>query len=459
SFYAFAIWIGLGVLAIADLLKRPLGQKNAAMLSGAVCLLAVPALMASQEWDDHDRSEKRVAHDMAVNYLQSCKPNAILFTYGDNDTYPLWYVQEVENVRPDIRIVNLSLLGTDWYIRGMKQKMNESAPLPITMANEKFEAGVRDILPFSDAGIKGSVNVKEVFDFMLSDSQDAKVQYEDGSTSNYLPTKNLRIPVNADEVIRNGIVGEDQRGKIDSAVTWTYGGNYVTKDNLAMLDILAHNNWKRPVYFAVTVGSSNMIGLQNYLYNEGFAYELMPLKNDTTVQALERTNTQLMYSNVMNKFQWGNFKHANYLDHESTTMFYPVVIRWMNTLAENLLAEGKEQEARNILKKYIDEMPDIYPYMDVAVRKFYMADTLYKLNMQKEANDVVDKVGDYLSDQLDYFARENEKHPDSSPREVQLGMSLMNELVKLTADQKQTALNKKLDTSFKGFQKRFGLYQ
>lgn len=457
SFYAFAIWIGIGVLWIADLLKKPIGYKNAALASTGVCLLAAPVLMASQEWDDHDRSQKFVAHDMAVNYLQSCKPNAILFTYGDNDTYPLWYVQEVEQVRPDVRIVNLSLLGTDWYIRGMKQKMNASEPLPIAMPNEKFEAGIRDVMPFNDANIAGPVNVKEVFDFLTSDATDAKVQYEDGTSTNYLPTKNLKIPVNADEVVRNGIVDASDRNKIDTAVTWKFPGNYVTKDNLAMLDILAHNNWKRPVYFAVTVGQDNMIGLQNYLYNEGFAYELMPLKNDTTVAALEKTNSKVMYNNMMTKFKWGNFKKANYLDHESTTMFYPVVLRVFNNLAENLMREGQPALATKALNKYLEEMPDIDPYMDIAIRKFYMADSFYKLQQPKQANQIISSVRAYLSDQLSYFYTLHQKSPEANSREIQLGLSLMNELVKITAENKQAVLNKQVDDTMKDFEKKFGM--
>jgi hypothetical protein len=150
SFYAFAIWIGLGVLFIAELLSKKINAKTSALYCNCSVLTGCPWLMANQEWDDHDRSTKLTPHDMAYDYLNSCAPNAILFTYADNDTYPLWYIQEVENVRPDVRIVNLSLLGTDWYIRQMKQKMNESAPLPITMPNNKFKAGVRDVIYFND---------------------------------------------------------------------------------------------------------------------------------------------------------------------------------------------------------------------------------------------------------------------------------------------------------------------
>jgi hypothetical protein len=278
SFYAFAIWIGLAVLFIADLLRRNKEKAvSAAILSTIVCLAVGPILMANQEWDDHNRSTKLTPHDMAYNYLNSCAPNAILFTYGDNDTYPLWYIQEVENVRPDVRIVNLSLLGTDWYIKQMKTKMNESEPLPITMANDKFKNGTRDVIYFNDAKIPGSSELKDVFDFMLSDNKDAMAQYENGESVNYLPTKNLKITINPDEVIKTGTVPAGQRDKIASEVEFSYPGQFVAKDNLALLDILSHNNWKRPIYFTVTVPNESMIGLGKYMYNEGFTYHLMPL--------------------------------------------------------------------------------------------------------------------------------------------------------------------------------------
>ncbi|QJD97090.1 MFS transporter [Mucilaginibacter robiniae] len=456
SFYAFAIWIGLGVLFIAEQFSKRVNPKMGAAIATVICLLAAPVLMASQEWNDHDRSTKLTPHDMAYNYLNSCEKNAILFTYGDNDTYPLWYIQEVEGVRPDVRIVNLSLLGTDWYIRQMKQQMNASAPLPITMPNEKFEAGVRDVVYFSDMGIAAPTPVKEIFDFITSDSPNAKKQSEyTGSVENYLPTKNFKLSINPDEVVQTGTVPAAQKGQIDSAMIWKYNSNYVTKDNLAVLDILAHNNWKRPVYFAITVGSENMMGMDKYMHDEGFAYHLQPLKADTSVAAGEATNTLTMYNNIMNKFRWGNMKNARYLDHESLTMFYPIIMRQFSTLMSNLLREGHADLARNVLKKYDEVMPDIIPESEVAVRKFYMIENAYQLSQPQIAAKWVTKLDDYLVNSLDYnYSAMNSE--EFNQRDVQVGISILNSLMGLTKDSHQTELNTKISSQLKDYESKFG---
>jgi hypothetical protein len=457
SFYAFAIWIGLGVLLIAEFLSKKINAKTSAIIASVVCLLAAPALMASQEWDDHDRSTKLTPHDMAYDYLNSCAPNAILFTYADNDTYPLWYIQEVEGVRPDVRIVNLSLLGTEWYIRQMKQKMNDSAPLPISMPNDKFKAGVRDVIYFNDAKVAGAVELKELFDFITSDNKESMVQYQSGESANYLPTKSIKLTVNADDVIKSGTVSADKRDLIVPEMDWTYPGKYVTKDNLAMMDILAHNNWKRPVYFATTVPSDNMLGLDKYLYSEGLAYRLMPFKPDTTVAPQEYSNTLLMYNNMVNKYKYGNFKTAKYLDHESLTLFYPLVTRLYATLADNLLKEGHQDLAKNTLKKYEEVMPSQIISSELAVRKYYMVESLFRMGETQLGVKLATQIDDYIIDQLKFNYTLFEKgDANLNQRDVQLSLSLLNGMVTLTKDHKQDALSAKISAQLKEYGTKFG---
>jgi hypothetical protein len=460
SFYVFAIWIGLGVLFIADLFSKlkAVSPKAGATIATVICLLAAPVLMASQEWDDHDRSTKTTPRDMASNYLNSCAPNAILFTYGDNDTYPLWYAQEVEGIRPDVRIVNLSLLGTDWYIRQMKQKMNESAPLPITMPNDKFAAGIRDVIYWNDqTNVTDTTELKEVFDFITSDNAEVKVQYENGMSSNYLPTKNFKITVSPDEVVKTGTVPASQKDQIVPALAWKYNSNYVTKDNLALIDILAHNNWKRPVYFAITVGNDNMMGLDKYMHDEGFAFRLQPLKADTAADAPEPVNTMIMYNNMMTKFKWGNMKNAKYLDHESVTMFYPLIMKQFNSLVSNLTKEGRNDLAIKALKRFDEVMPSTLPYGEVALRKFYLTNSAYQLAQTPMANQWTGQLLDWITNSMDYnYTVMQNGGGTANQRDIQLCMYILNGLVEQTNAHQQAALSKKLSTKLKEYEAKFG---
>ncbi|MDF2434327.1 MAG: hypothetical protein JWP44_3958 [Mucilaginibacter sp.] len=457
SFYAFAIWIGLGVIAVAELIRLKANPKMAAIGATAICLLAVPAVLAKQEWKAHDRSTKMTPHDMAYNYLISCPPNAILFTYGDNDTYSLWYDQEVEGIRPDVRIVNLSLFTGDWYIHQMQKKMNQSAPLPITMPYKKYEEGVRDVIYFDDKKIPGPVEVKDIFDFVTSDDKAAQVQYQSGDFGNYLPTKNFKLTINADDVLKNHVISPDQKDKLATEMVWKYTSNYVTKENLAMLDILAHNNWVRPICFTTTIGQENLIGLQQYLYKEGFAYHLMPLKPDSANRdQLSKINSLVMYDNIMNKFKYGNFKTAKYLDHESTTMFYPVMITTFLDLIQGLMKDGHPDLALKALHKYDQELPDINPGLDVADRKIFMAQTAYTLHDVVLANKFITSVDNYITDQLDYnyYLMQNNSG-DLSMRDVQYGVSFINGMASITGENHQTALNTKLKNQLKDYESKF----
>jgi hypothetical protein len=457
SFYAFAIWIGLGVIALAELLKKKLNARSAAITATLVCLLVAPVVLASEEWKDHDRSTKMTAHDTAYDYLISCPPNAILFTYGDNDTYSLWYDQEVENIRPDVRLVNLSLFTGDWYIHQMQRKMNEADALPITMPFDKYKDGVRDVIYFNDKKLPGYTEVKDVFDFISSDDPRTMVQYQSGESANYLPTKNFKITINPDEIIKNGVVPASQRSMIADTIKWKYTSNYVMKDNLAMLDILAHNNWKRPICFAITVGSENLIGLQPYLYKEGFIYHLLPLKTDTTIRDDNgKTNSMVMYDNVMNKFKFGNFKTAKYLDHESTTMFYPVMISTFLDLAQGLIHDGRPDLALKVIHKYDAVLPDINVDMHTVGSKFFMAQTAYQLHDLTLGNKIINNIDNYLTDQLDYYARQIDNNSGAfNVRDAQIGLQLINAMADEAKNTHQTALYNKLQAQSKTYEAKF----
>jgi hypothetical protein len=457
SFYAFAIWIGLGVIAIAELIRKKLNARTAGYVSIGLCLLIAPVLLMKQEWKSHDRSTQLTAHDMAYNYLISCPKDAILFTGADNDTYSLWYAQEVEGVRPDVRIVINTLFSSDWYIHQMQGKMNQSDPLPITMAFDKYKTGTRDYIPYNEAKISDSVELKEIFDFITSDDPQTKIEMQDGSKLNYLPTKNFKLTVNADEVLKNGVVTADQKSRIADSMEWKFTGNYLTKDNLALIDILAHNNWKRPICFTTTMGSTDLNGLQPYLYKEGFVYHLIPFKKDPkNTDQMSKVNSLVMYDNIMNKFKWGNYKHAKYLDEQSVSLFYPVINSTFLELTESLIREGHHDLALKALQKYDQEMPDIYPSINITQSKYFIIDTAYRLHATEMANRYVNSVANYIADQLNYNYNLMQSSPDDvNAQNVQFGVSVLNAMATLTKENEQMALNSKLTAQVNDYTSKF----
>lgn len=458
SFYAFAIWIGIGFIALAELVRQKRNARTAAAVSFAVCMITVPLLLAFKEWPGHNRSAKLVPHDMAYNYLISCPKNAILFTNGDNDTYSLWYDQEVEGIRPDVRIVCISLFSGDWYIHQMQGKMNQSAPLPVTLPFDKYKAGTRDVLYFNDAKIPGQVELKEVFDFLTTDDNRVKATYQDGSILNYLPTKNFKITVNPDDVVKNGVVAANQKSKITTNMEWQYPSNYVTKDNLAMLDILAHNNWKRPICFTTTMGNESMMGLQSFLYKEGFVYHLIPFIKDTakTTGGNGKTNSMVMYNNVVHKFKFGNYKQAKFLDNVATTEFYLNMEITFDDLSRGLVRDGHRDLALNAIHKFDEKMPDINPDIDTAALKFSLAQTSYSLDDLKLGNKYIISVDNFITDQLNYnYALLPDNKQAIDVRTVQLGMQLLNGMADTARRYNQLQLGNQLQQQLKGYENKF----
>jgi len=381
-----------------------------------------------------------------------------LFTYGDNDTYSLWYDQEVEGIRPDVRIVNLSLFTGDWYIQQMQKKMNNSAPLPITMPYDKYKEGVRDIIYYDDKKLPGYTDLKEVFDFITSDNQAMMEPYQSGQMGNYLPTKSFKLAVNPADVMTNNVITPEQQSQLAPEIDWKYPSNYITKENLAMIDILSHNNWVRPICFTTTIGTENLIGLQQYLYREGFTYRLLPLKVDTANKdQLDKINSLVMYDNMMNKFRYGNFKHAKYLDHESTTMFYPVMVTTFFDLIDGLMKEGHPDLAKKALQKYDEVLPDLYTGLDVVDRKVFLAKTAYELNNIVLGDKFVKGIDDYLTDQLNYDEQLLQNNSSElNQRDVQYSVSFINALQGICADNHRTDLAKKLADQLKDYETKLG---
>ena len=275
SFYAFSIWIGFGVLALRDLFAR-LAKRDTRVVAGAATLvgLVVPAILAAQNWDDHDRSHRTMARDIGWNYLMSTLPNSIILNYGDNDTFPLWLNQEVDGLRPDVRIMNTSYLGGEWYIDEMKTRANEAAGVPFTLPRSKYWYR-NDYVPVYER-VNRPVEAREAIEFFASDDQRTKVQLSDGSSSDYLPSKTLMLPVDKQNVLRSGIVAEKDKDLIVDTVYIKLSGDYLNKGELMIVDMLSNYDWTRPIYLTQPY-IFQKFGLVDYLQFDGYAYRFVPI--------------------------------------------------------------------------------------------------------------------------------------------------------------------------------------
>lgn len=375
SFYAFSIWIGLGVLYLWDLLQRKMNHQTAAIVASGACLLAVPVNMGAQNWDDHDRSGRYATVAHAKNYLNSCAPNAILFTYGDNDTFPLWYVQEVEGFRRDVRIVNLSLLGGSWYIDQIQRKAYETPGVPASFPEELYHEGKIDFVAVEERTDK-AYPLKEVMDFVASDDPATKSTRYQGNVS-YIPTRKVYLPVDKKKVLANGTVSPEDSALIVDKVEIEINKGSLNISELMVLDILATNNWERPVYFGIGMGQESYMGFEKYFQLEGAAYRVVPIRSDANEMYYDfgRVNTKILYDNLMNKFVWGNIKDPEVnIDHFHDNTI--AIMKYRNTflrLAEQLMQEAelpaqpgdsiimldtaKVNMATDVLNKCMEELP------------------------------------------------------------------------------------------------------
>ncbi|MCQ2227702.1 MAG: DUF2723 domain-containing protein [Bacteroidales bacterium] len=368
SFYAFAIWIGLGVLPVVEFLRKlKFANGVSAIAASVICLLFVPCVMAQQNWDDHDRSGCTIARDLAYNYLNTCDENAIIFTNGDNDTFPLWYAQEVEGIRTDVRVCNLSYLSTWWYCDQMKRKAYDSDPLPISFTHDQY-SGDRDIIYLLDRN-KQAIDLAKAIDFVRSDDVLTKSIPEYAERLCFIPGRKFTLPVDSAAVLQNNVVSADYAGDIVKQMNINLSGKrYIQKNEFMVLDMLVQNNWKRPMYYAVTVGQENYVGLNNYFQLEGLAYRIAPV---SSVGGQGRVDTEKMYDKVMNQFRWGFYnKPGIYLDENKTRMASNLrhnLSRLASALVEESLALAdtdeaasteKRQKAIAVLDKIQAELPD-----------------------------------------------------------------------------------------------------
>jgi hypothetical protein len=447
SFYAFSIWVGLGVLGIIDALRKKMDGKMAAVLATALTLVLVPGIMAQQNWNDHDRSNRYAARDVAINYLESCAPNAVIFTNGDNDTFPLWYVQEVEGIRTDVKVVNLSLLNTDWYINNMvRRKTYDAPPVPFSLEPRKYRDGTRDFVYLIESPtISGYRNLREIMEFVADDTQRTRVRTTRG-LEDYIPTKHFRIPVDSATVVNNGTVAPEDAHLIVPAVEWTLDEFGIQKNHLMVLDFLSVNNWERPVYFAITTGGDSYIGLEEYFQLEGMAYRLVPIRSQPQDGQPGRINTRILYDNLMNKFQWGNIdKPGVYLneDHRRLTVNFRNIFQ---RLAEALLEENKVDSAVAVLDRAVAMMPEEnvpYNYFNMLI-----AETYYAAGEMEKGNRIMDRMIDLAEQDLRYFFSFTGRRAGMLERNKQQSLAILQRISFVAEEFEQDAIESRAGDIF-----------
>jgi hypothetical protein len=358
SFYAFAIWIGLGVLQVIQWLTKVVNQKTASIIATVVCLLAVPALMAQQEWDDHDRSQKLLPRDLARNYLESCPPNAILFSFGDNDTYPLWYAQEVEGIRPDVRVVVNSLLGSDWYMRELRYKVNESNKFDVIFSEEQVSGNKLNVAYYNALPEYGETryhNLDSVLRYVVGDPTGKYMASTTDGPVNIFPTHKFKVPVNKANALASGIAKPTDTMVDELLIDFNPNRQYLLKNELAMYAIIATSDFKRPICFTSTQELKEL-GLDKYVRQTGMSYQLVPVMNQTI-------DADVAYKNMMTKFSFGNAKNPNvYFDEENRRHLNSMRLAF-SQVAQALAIEGKRDSAQQLLRKFDAETNEKnFPY-------------------------------------------------------------------------------------------------
>jgi len=442
SFYAFAIWIGMGVAGLYQVLHSKLKANLSAILATLISLVAVPLVMATQNWDDHDRSGRYTARDIAKNYLNSCSENAVLFTVGDNDTFPLWYVQDVEGVREDVRIVNMMLFNMDWYIDQARWKNYDSEPLPFTIPQSKYEAIPGNSIFVREHNQRATTDY--MLNFMKSDNPDTKVKLRSGQQVNFIPTHQLILQTDSATVVSNGTVAREDAHRIEKQIPIQLEPNgQILKNNLGQLDIISSNKWKRPIYYT-SGGFDGSLGLEEFYRNEGLAYRLVPLRTPyESILVMGDIDTDTLYKRLMNQFEWGRMNAEDVqLDYYTIRTLSVIRFRRLYTrLAMQLLQEGDRERAVEVLDRCMELAPSrVLPY-DQFVTGITMPnrdggvihhegiiEAYYLCAEAEKANLILSEHYQNLSKEVSYYNAMKARHRSSIQREINEAMFQMEEL-------------------------------
>ena len=453
SFYAFTIWIGLGVLALFELLRKAVGETPAAVVASVLTFAAVPAVMGAENWNDHDRSGRYLARDVAYNYLNTCKPQAIIFTGGDNDTFPLWYAQEVEGIRTDVRVCNLMLLNTDWYIDQMKMKAYESEPLPVSLPKSLYYDGVNNQVAVYER-VSEPASAKEVMKFIGSGSEVSKLKMY-GEDIYYIPTRTIRLPVDAAKVIANGTVRPEDADKIVPYIDINLKGSWIMKSQLLVLDLLAQNDWERPVYFVAGM-HDDALGLEEYFQLEGLAYRLVPVKG-VNKGWLEygRVDTETLYDNMMNRFMWRGVTEPDvYIDYYHSRTLTVIRARLNHArLAGALVAQGDTARAREV----IDRCLELFPVSKLGY-DFYFAEIIsacFAAGDNEKAATLARDFSEYYLERTGYLLDQKPSVRNYAMSEIASGLQMVSPVMQMCYDNGQAELAEELNVKFSDLYSRY----
>ncbi|MDH5597739.1 MAG: DUF2723 domain-containing protein [Cyclobacteriaceae bacterium] len=439
SYYAFAIWIGLSVLAFVDILGKVIKEKSVAVAASFVLCLTAPTIMAQQGWDDHDRSNRFYSVDSAKNFLASCAPNAIILTGGDNDTFPLWYVQEVEGFRTDVRVIVLSYSNTDWYISQMRDKMYESEPFPLTISQSNYQqGGPNDYLLFEDL----KINVLDIQRYIqLINENNPNLRSRMYADINVVPSRLMSLNIDRNKVNSLGIIPQSMDSLLVDRMVFSLKGGALEKKDLLLLDLLATNNWERPIYLNNTSRQQLNLNLDKYLVQEGNAYRILPVENPEP--SMDLINTDLMYMNLMEKFHYRELDNPNTYYNEDYRNFALNLRSTFSTLVEALINEGKNEKAKTALNFILDKVPDTSIPYDVSA--IGQTDLLLKLGERDRALEIAETYGNRINEIIQYDIK-NGAMPSGST--MQRNMMILAALQRALVENGENELAQKLDDAY-----------
>ena len=455
SFYVFAMWIAYGIYAIFDTLKNYIQPKIAIAVVLTTTLLASPVVLASQNWDDHDRSNKDTAYTMAKAYLDSCEPNAILFTIGDNDTFPLWYMQEIEGYRTDIRIVNTSLFMTDWYIDQMKMKSHDSEPIPSSFNREQYKGSNRDYSLYVER-TKDPLLLDEMIKFISLDDERAKIELNNGKKANYFPSKKVIIPIDKETIIKNKVVSEKFYDSIVPAIEFEIKDKALYKNRLMMLDIVNQNNWKRPIYFTGgSFGEDDYIWMKDYLQLDGMCFKLVPIKTPAespSPMKMGMIDSDKMYNIVM-KWDWGN-SGKSIIYHDVETRKNSISYRTnLARLVETLINEEKLDKAEKVIDLAMEKMPIQYFEYYSMLEPFAMG--YYEVGKKEKARAIISEVIKKYQENLTYYNGWKPSEQNFGAMDIMSDIEQYRSLIQVAEAAEDLEFYNKEKVKFNNFNKMF----